>query len=526
MGAKDFAEPYLKLKAIPRKYKNRLEKLASTNIFVLSKSGDAVCGSCKKTFQIKAKHKAECECPKCKRKMTVQYVWRMSKYLHEYDTIAVPQMVDTNCVVIRYMATDRTINKNDYLLDNIKGTPWMTSEVARIYYHEDYAEPLIYEKQWNSKTHKLEWKRGKGSYFRPDTYSIMCRNSRWIGYAISPSVDEMISAFENLDCFKYYPLKNIWDENESIYQIFYLMRTARFNEKAAKLGLDTLIQENHDAWCMEQRYNYERHAWLTGNKPILKTLKLNKTQFEIFKQKPNKEMLKLLQSHPDVTMKDMETCEFSASNYVTTGGIAKTIKITRRKLLNYLAKYHINVSEFLHFIHMLEKLKYDVTDTYYSMPKDFRRADEAVTYAYLKEEERKRAHEEKMRLKRDAKKNGLIAAISKGLREMPDLQEFLNGSDGLLVHIPESAEELHHEGKVMHNCIGSYVDRIANKSTLVFYVRRIDKPNEAFVAFEYRDGEVVQCRYKRNEPVDDPKIINFVDHFAKVLRKNNVLMAA
>jgi hypothetical protein len=46
------------------------------------------------------------------------------------------------------------------------------------------------------------------------------------------------------------------------------------------------------------------------------------------------------------------------------------------------------------------------------------------------------------------------------------------------------------------------------------------------VAFEYVNGEVVQCRYDYNKAVDDEKIISFVDAFAKRLRENNVMYKA
>ena len=122
-----------------------------------------------------------------------------------------------------------------------------------------------------------------------------------------------------------------------------------------------------------------------------------------------------------------------------------------------------------------------------------------------------------------AKQSRLIKKISNGLRKTDDLQEFLQGSNGLLVYVPESAEDLLKEGRHLHNCIGTYIDRIAEGKTLVFFVRRLNDINAPFVAFEYCNGEVVQCRYDKNEAVKDDKIINFVDAFAERLRKNKVL---
>ena len=114
---------------------------------------------------------------------------------------------------------------------------------------------------------------------------------------------------------------------------------------------------------------------------------------------------------------------------------------------------------------------------------------------------------------------------------MEGLQEFLNGSNGLLVYVPESSEDLIAEGKSMNNCVGTYVDRIAEGKTFVFFVRRLDDPTAPFVDFEYCNGEVIQCRYDHNETATEDteqgaKIISFVDAFANKLRKNNVLYKA
>lgn len=536
MSAKDWAESYLKLKVVPKKKRNYLEEIAGKNIYVLSTSGVAICGSCNKHINVKVRHKAECECPKCHKKMTAQHVWRMAKWQEEFDFLIVPQVVSGDCVVMRFILAERHAKREDYMGDNldaIKGTPWNTREVARIYYNTNYADPVFYEYGYNWKTKKDEWIKGRRYYFRPDTYSICCTNRYWCMYGLS-DYENATEEFNKLDCFKYYPLEGVWDENTSLFQIFYLMRTASINEKLAKMGLHNIIEANYQEWKnSDYYYAYKRKAWLYGNKPVLKTLHLTKPQFEIFKVKPSKDMQRFLQHHPDVTMEEMKAVNFDTYSFRQLAGIAKTINVTRRKVIKYMQDTKLDYAEYSHYIHLLESLHYDLKDTYYSMPKDFKKADKRVTKEYEAEQKRlQRERErqwklaEKKRIKEEDKKSVLIAKISAGLRKMPDLKEFLDGSNGLLVHIPESAEELRNEGRALHNCIGTYVNRIADNQTLVFYVRRIDKPDEAFVAFEYKEGRVVQCRYDHNKAVDDEKIINFVDRFAEMLRRNKVLMAA
>jgi hypothetical protein len=536
MSAKDWAEDYLKLKVVPKKKRNYLEKIAGKNIYVLSSSGVAICGSCNKRINIKVKHKTQCECPKCKKKMTVQHVWRMSQKMEEFDFLVVPEICSDDVVVFRYILSQRFPKRADYAgenLDAIKGSPWNTREVARMYYNKNYQDPVFYEYVYSWEKGKKEWQKGKYHYFRPDTYSYLCSNSHWCMYAYN-DYENAMEVFSKLSCFKYYPLEDIWDPNGSIYQIHYLMRTSAINEKLHKMGLDNIVKANYIAWYNSDCYEvYKRKTWLYGDRPVLKTLRLTKPQFEIFKQRPSVEMQRFLQHHPDVTIDEMKAVEFDLYKLRNLYAVSKSVNVTRNKMFKYIHENKINISEYSHYLNLLGYLHYDLKDTYYSMPKNFRKADKKITSEYNAEQKRQARERERLWKKQqkigmlpEDKKNKLIAKISAGLRKMPDLKEFLNGSDGLLVHIPESAEELRKEGRALHNCIGTYVTSIASNNTLVFYVRRIDKPDEAFVAFEYKDGKVVQCRYDHNKSVDDPKIINFVDRFAEMLRRNKVLVAA
>jgi hypothetical protein len=185
-----------------------------------------------------------------------------------------------------------------------------------------------------------------------------------------------------------------------------------------------------------------------------------------------------------------------------------------------------------------KQLKYDMTDKYYIMPKDFRKADLRASEELQKkrdEEKARRDHEAAMKMQ---KQNDKIKAISDGLRKMPDLQKFLDGSRGFLVYVPENAEDLMTEGRIQHNCIGTYVDRVASNKTLLFFIRKLDCPDAPFVAMEYCNGDIIQCRYDHNIDVFtgkdscgnqvmdiDNNLIDFTNSLAEILRKNKVMVA-
>ena len=119
------------------------------------------------------------------------------------------------------------------------------------------------------------------------------------------------------------------------------------------------------------------------------------------------------------------------------------------------------------------------------------------------------------------KKDELIAKISKGLMELPEIKELCGNSRGLLVYVPESSKDLYEEGKALHNCLSTYVNRVANKNTLIFFVRQLQNPTAPFVAMEIAyDGTVIQVRYDHNKPVEDSNIIDFASKVAQIVKKH------
>lgn len=527
MAKKNFAEPYLKLKALSRTSKKEVEELASSNIFVADKDGHAICGSCNKRFKIHAKHKEECECPKCHKKMTVQHAWRMSQSIYEHAIMIVPQMVDKDCIVLRYICAERTPKREDYCGDKIRNTKWTTHEVARTYFHENYSYPIIYDMEYDWRTHEYKMQKGKHSYFRPDTYSCMCRNRHWVGYAYHPSNVEAIEAFKNLDCFKYYPLENIWkNHSHGVYQIFYHMRTARFNEKASKIGLQKLVDVNYNDWNSHNVYSYENTQCLFyGNKTIIDTLQITKPQLEIIKEAPINELkalCHLLAKHPEITKSDIEQCNYSTYNYIHLSAVVKTVNVTRTKMLNYIYKQKLHLTEYEHYLTLLEKMGYPLTDTYYSMPKDFRKADEKLIQEYEDKLATERAKSFLAKLKGQAEIDERIYQISKLIREAKELRFWTNGFQGLKVIVPQSVGELVDAGIHLHNCLSTYAEKIADKETLIFFIRRLNDPSEEYVAMEYKDGMRGQIRFDHNIEVEDSNILQFADAFVEQLNKLNI----
>ncbi|WP_252225262.1 MULTISPECIES: PcfJ domain-containing protein [unclassified Clostridium] len=62
-----------------------------------------------------------------------------------------------------------------------------------------------------------------------------------------------------------------------------------------------------------------------------------------------------------------------------------------------------------------------------------------------------------------------------------------------IIKIPQSCNDIKQEGVDMHNCVGSYIEKIIDGKTQIIFLRRLNKPNESLVTVEIRDNKLVQA---------------------------------
>ena len=89
------------------------------------------------------------------------------------------------------------------------------------------------------------------------------------------------------------------------------------------------------------------------------------------------------------------------------------------------------------------------------------------------------------------------------------------------VFIPSTAQEIIDEGKNMHHCVGSYVDKVVNNYCYICFIRRKDTPNECYITCQvYANGELGQyfLAYDRLISSDEDRAFKeaFRQHLAQV----------
>ena len=93
---------------------------------------------------------------------------------------------------------------------------------------------------------------------------------------------------------------------------------------------------------------------------------------------------------------------------------------------------------------------------------------------------------------------------------------------GFMIIVPDRVADLIREGTEMHNCVGGYIDRVANGDTCVVYIRKADALNESFGTMEIDKAgkRIIQARGKFNKDLP-PEAQAFVKAFEEAKIKKH-----
>lgn len=93
-------------------------------------------------------------------------------------------------------------------------------------------------------------------------------------------------------------------------------------------------------------------------------------------------------------------------------------------------------------------------------------------------------------------------------------------SGGLIITVPSDVNQILEEGKALHHCVGTYVDRVIDGTTSILFIRKADDQNKPYYTLEYKNNQVIQCRGLKNKSMTG-EIKEFVDEWQKHLKKKS-----
>lgn len=149
------------------------------------------------------------------------------------------------------------------------------------------------------------------------------------------------------------------------------------------------------------------------------------------------------------------------------------------------------VQEYSDYLNLCRQLKYDLKNKFILFPKDLQKAHDQAA--------------QQCRKKESARMRRAFCAAMKQIKSHLDFE-----LDGMVIRCPESPKELIREGQVLHHCVGSYVDRVAQKQCIIVFLRRKEAADQPFYTLEVRNGKVVQARTTGNSPAT-PEVQRFID---------------
>lgn len=163
------------------------------------------------------------------------------------------------------------------------------------------------------------------------------------------------------------------------------------------------------------------------------------------------------------------------------------------------------LADWVDYIGWCKHLNKNLNDKSVLLPKGFATAHDTVCAEYRADIDKKEAEKKK------AQYENVKQAMRRTRKAMENVlgenSEFENSKqvkgNGLVFVLPKKAEDLVNESEVLHHCVRTYIDRVANGETIIIFIRKLDDMRTPFYTMEWRNGRVIQCRGMRNCDMTD-----------------------
>ncbi|MBE6831693.1 MAG: hypothetical protein E7519_15955 [Ruminococcaceae bacterium] len=184
---------------------------------------------------------------------------------------------------------------------------------------------------------------------------------------------------------------------------------------------------------------------------------------------------------------------WSVEQIAKHGDILKTVEYMRVQ-----GEKKRNLSDWADYISNCKKLGYDITDKHVKYPHEFRKMHDRVADEVV-------GRENKIRCK----------AFESLYRKYSKIYGYADRN--FMVVIPKSPNDLIREGREMHHCVGTYIDRYAGEESIILFIRRKEAPDVPFITAEIGpDNRPVQIQDKRDKQPPE-EVMRFWEKYQKVV---------
>lgn len=451
--------------------------------------GHAYCTACRHEVRIAAaKHNTSGLCPRCKKKITFKCRGRRGR-IFDRETVQVLQKAEGNGLVLRIIKVYRSFADLDIpnhfeIWENARQFITLSSSgqcsVDAYYYHYKAGYDLT---PWCNGYRPVfdRWKYN----FTADMSGVLYQRNLSDTLKDTPWAYSQLEAFSGIASFS----------GVATFLSAYIKRPKiehLIKMKLYRLVSDIIYGGYSYSALQATNFNGENMRAILGIDrpyfPLLRELNPSIDQLHLIRQ--------LLQAdHKPST----EQIKWFIASKISNADAAKELlaHMSVHKLQRYVEQqfapedeaalkrvdyYKMNtlITDYHDYLCMCKELQYDVKNSFILFPRELKAAHDSV--AKTLKDKRTAEHEK---------------AIAGSFDEWQKRYQYQ--SKELMMIPPHSAKEIVDEGAALHHCVRLYVKNVAEKKSVILFVRSVDEPDKSLCTVEVKDGQVTQARGFDNE---------------------------
>ena len=444
----------------------------------------AFCTACRHEVSIAAaKHNASGTCPRCKKKITFKSRGKRGR-IFDRATVQVLQKAEGNGLVLRIIKVYRSFADSDIpnhfeIWENARQFITLSSSgqcsVDAYYYHYKAGYDLT---PWCNGYRPVfdRWKYN----FTADMSGVLYQRNLSDTLKDTPWAYSQLEAFSGIASFS----------GVATFLSAYIKRPKI--EHLIKMKLYRLV-----SGIIYGGYSYSALQAINFNGENMRAiLGIDRPYFPLLRElNPSIDQLHLIRQLLQADHKpSTEQIKWFIASKISNADAAKELlaHMSVHKLQRYVEEqfapedeaglkrvdyYKMNtlITDYHDYLCMCKELQYDVKNSFILFPRELKAAHDSVAKTL---KDKRTAEQEK--------------AIAGSFDEWQKRYQYQ--SKELMMIPPHSAKEIVDEGAALHHCVRLYVKNVAEKKSVILFVRSVDEPDKSLCTVEVKDGQVTQAR--------------------------------
>ena len=444
----------------------------------------AFCTACRHEVSIAAaKHNASGTCPRCKKKITFKSRGKRGR-IFDRATVQVLQKAEGNGLVLRIIKVYRSFADSDIpnhfeIWENARQFITLSSSgqcsVDAYYYHYKAGYDLT---PWCNGYRPVfdRWKYN----FTADMSGVLYQRNLSDTLKDTPWAYSQLEAFSGIASFS----------GVATFLSAYIKRPKI--EHLIKMKLYRLV-----SGIIYGGYSYSALQAINFNGENMRAiLGIDRPYFPLLRElNPSIDQLHLIRQLLQADHKpSTEQIKWFIASKISNADAAKELlaHMSVHKLQRYVEQqfapedeaalkrvdyYKMNtlITDYHDYLCMCKELQYDVKNSFILFPRELKAAHDSVAKTL---KDKRTAEQEK--------------AIAGSFDEWQKRYQYQ--SKELMMIPPHSAKEIVDKGAALHHCVRLYVKNVAEKKSVILFVRSVDEPDKSLCTVEVKDGQVTQAR--------------------------------